>query len=64
MQMAQPKMKVPKKIIEMLLKNGKEWIDSFQHAMREELEIPKLKIGFNKVSQGFGDFSRKYRPEI
>ena len=35
--------------LRMLLKNGKEWIDSFQHAMREELEIPKLKIGFNKV---------------
>jgi Mismatch repair ATPase (MutS family) len=35
--------------LRMLLKNGKEWIDSFQLAMREELEIPKLKIGFNKV---------------
>ena len=35
--------------LRMLLKNGKEWIDSFQHEMREELEIPKLKIGFNKV---------------
>ena len=35
--------------LRMLLNNGKEWIDSFQDSMREELEIPKLKIGFNKV---------------
>ena len=35
--------------LRILLNNGKEWIDSFQDSMREELEIPKLKIGFNKV---------------
>ena len=35
--------------LRMLLKNGKEWIDTFKDRLREELEIPKLKIGFNKV---------------
>jgi len=35
--------------LRLLLKNGKDWIAGFQEKMRSELEIPKLKIGFNRV---------------
>ena len=36
-----------------LLKTNKEWIDNFEKNLRTELDIPKLKVGFNKV---FGYF--------
>ena len=32
-----------------LVSNGREWINSFQNSLREELYIPKLKIGYNKI---------------
>ena len=32
-----------------LLNSGKEWINNFQESMRDELDIPKLKVGFNNV---------------
>ena len=32
-----------------ILKDGKDWINSFQIRLRENLNISKLKIGFNKI---------------
>ncbi len=39
--------------LRILLSSNKEWINNFQKNLREKLNIPKLKVGFNKV---FGYF--------
>jgi len=44
--------------LRMLLSNSKEWIKNFQNIMRKELDIPKLRIGFNKIFGYFIEISK------
>ena len=48
----------------MLLKNGREWIDTFQSTMREELDIPKLKIGFNKIFGYYIEITKVHQDKV
>ena len=50
--------------LRMLLKNGREWIDTFQSTMREELDIPKLKIGFNKIFGYYIEITKVHQDKV
>ena len=50
--------------LRMLLKNGREWIDTLQITMREELDIPKLKIGFNKIFGYFIEITKVHQAKV
>jgi len=50
--------------LRMLLSNGKEWICSFQENMRKELDIPKLKIGFNKVFGYYIEITKVHQNKV
>ncbi len=47
-----------------LLKTGKDWIDNFQESLREELDIPKLKVGFNKVFGYYIEVSKVHQEKV
>ena len=50
--------------LRILLKNGREWIDTLQITMREELDIPKLKIGFNKIFGYFIEITKVHQAKV
>jgi len=50
--------------IRTLLATGKAWIDSFQNSMRKELDIPKLKVGFNKVFGYFIEITKVHQEKV
>lgn len=47
-----------------LMRNGKQWIASLQATEREKLNIPSLKIGFNKVFGYFIEVRRIHSEKI
>jgi DNA mismatch repair protein MutS len=47
-----------------LLHSGKEWIDNFQSSLREELEIPKLKVGFNRVFGYYIEVTKVHQDKV
>ena len=47
-----------------LLNSGKEWIDSFQSSLREELDIPKLKVGFNRVFGYYIEVTKVHQDKV
>ena len=47
-----------------LLKSGKRWIHTFQESMREELEIPKLKVGFNKIFGYYIEITKVHQEKV
>ena len=50
--------------LKILLKNGKDWIDSFQNKLREELDISKLKVGFNKVFGYYIEITKVHQEKV
>ena len=47
-----------------LLHSGKEWIDNFQSSLREELDIPKLKVGFNRVFGYYIEVTKVHQDKV
>jgi DNA mismatch repair protein MutS len=47
-----------------LLNSGKEWIDNFQSSLREELHIPKLKVGFNRVFGYYIEVTKVHQDKV
>ena len=47
-----------------LLHSGKEWIDNFQSSLREELDIPKLKVGFNRVFGYYIEVTKVHQEKV
>ena len=47
-----------------LVLDGKEWIDSFQNSMRKELNIPKLKIGYNKIFGFYIEVTKTHQDKV
>ena len=47
-----------------LLNSGKEWIDNFQSSLREELDIPKLKVGFNRVFGYYIEVTKVHQDKV
>ena len=47
-----------------LLKSGKRWIHTFQESLREELEIPKLKVGFNKIFGYYIEITKVHQEKV
>jgi len=50
--------------LRILLNTGKEWIESFQNSLREELDIPKLKVGFNKVFGYYIEVTKVHQDKV
>ena len=47
-----------------LLKSGKRWIHTFQESLREELEIPKLKVGFIKIFGYYIEITKVHQEKV
>ena len=47
-----------------LLHYGKEWIANFQSSLREELDIPKLKVGFNRVFGYYIEVTKVHQDKV
>ena len=47
-----------------ILSSGKEWIISLQNKVRTELEIPTLKVGYNRVFGYYFEVTNKYSDKI
>jgi DNA mismatch repair protein MutS len=45
-------------------KNAKEWILKYQNQLKQELNIPTLKVGFNKVFGYYVEVSKAHRDKI
>ncbi|MBT3180012.1 MAG: DNA mismatch repair protein MutS [Candidatus Marinimicrobia bacterium] len=50
--------------LRVLLHSGKEWIENFQNTLRDELEIPKLKVGFNRVFGYFIEITKVHQDKV
>ena len=50
--------------LRILMNSGKEWIDNFQISLREELDIPKLKVGFNRVFGYYIEVTKIHQDKI
>ena len=50
--------------LRILLKNGKDWILGFQNKLRDELDISKLKVGFNKVFGYYIEITKIHQDKI
>ena len=50
--------------LRLLLSSGKEWINNFQNSLREELEIPKLKVGFNSVFGYYIEITKLHQDKV
>lgn len=50
--------------LRILLNSGKEWINSFQDSLREELDIPKLKVGYNKVYGYYIEVTKVHQDKV
>ena len=50
--------------LRVLLKNGKDWILEFQNRLRDELDISKLKVGFNKVFGYYIEVTKIHQDKI
>ena len=48
----------------LLLKNGKDWIANFEMQMRRELQIPSLKVGYNKIFGYYIDVRKTHQKKI
>ena len=47
-----------------IVQSGQKWLESFQHSLREELKIPKLKIGFNKIFGYYIEVTKSHQEKI
>ena len=47
-----------------LLNSGKEWINNFQESLREDLDIPKLKVNFNKVFGYYIEVTKVHQEKV
>ena len=47
-----------------LLSSGKDWISKFQEKMREDLGVPKLKIGFNNVFGYYIEVTKVHQDKV
>ena len=47
-----------------IMHSGKKWIDSFQNSLKEELKIPKLKIGYNKIFGYYIEVTKSHQAKI
>ena len=50
--------------LRLLLSSGKEWISNFQDSLRKELDIPKLKVGFNRVFGYFIEITKLHQDKV
>ena len=50
--------------LRILLKNGKDWINNFQDKLRTDLQIPKLKVGFNKIFGYYIEVTKTHQNKI
>ncbi|MFL3008955.1 MAG: DNA mismatch repair protein MutS [Candidatus Neomarinimicrobiota bacterium] len=44
--------------------NGKKWLESFQDSLRKDLDIPKLKIGYNKIFGFYIEVTKSHQEKI
>ena len=44
--------------------NAKKWLETFQGSLRKNLEIPKLKIGYNKIFGFFIEVTKSHQEKI
>ncbi len=50
--------------LRVLMNSGKDWIQKFQESLREELGIPKLKVGFNRVFGYFIEITKMHQEKV
>ena len=50
--------------LRVLLKSGKQWIQEFQDSMRTNLNIPKLKVGFNRVFGYYIEVTKVHQDKV
>tara|TARA_Y100000768_G_scaffold345817_1_gene292981 strand:- start:293 stop:2887 length:2595 start_codon:yes stop_codon:yes gene_type:complete len=44
--------------------NGEKWLESFQESLRKDLDIPKLKIGYNKIFGFYIEITKSHLEKI
>ncbi len=50
--------------LRILLANGKDWIESYKNTLRKKLDIPKLKVGFNKIFGYYIEVSKVHQEKV
>ena len=50
--------------LRILLKNGKNWISKYQEDLRRELDISRLKVGFNKIFGYYIEVTKTHQHKI
>ena len=44
--------------------NEKQWLESFQNSLRKDLDIPKLKIGYNKIFGFYIEVTKSHQKKV
>ena len=44
--------------------NGEKWLESLQKSLRKDLDIPKLKIGYNKIFGYYIEVTKSHQDKI